>query len=479
MFAVLKILCSTGGKIFRRVALAAWVVAAAGVIFFWQHAMAQPSFVTILTNGPSSNRLNIVLLSEGYTSNQLGQFLVDATNTVSALLSAPPFQEYKNYFNAFAIAVASAESGSDHPNSASYADTYFNSTYDDSDVQITIPPNFADSDYSHGQGRVDALLQMFMPKCQLPLLLVNDPVQGGSDNSGTAAIVSTASGSSVFAIHETGHVLANLGDEYTTANPGYPDTEEPNTTQETNYNFIKWKAWIDTNSTPIPTPPTFAYSSAVGLFEGAHYHSTGWYRPQLNCAMGNFSSPFCAVCSEALVLSFYQHVRPVENFSPANSNLSVATNQTLTFSLNLLQPATHPLTVQWLTNGMPMIDATNSAVTISASLLNSATSHVCARVFDPTALVRNDPSNLLTQTVTWIVRIEIPQMSLDTPAKLQDGRFCFRVTGTAPQGFVVETSSDLANWNFLTTNMPLDGEMFFTSGTPAGLGQQFFRAYAP
>ena len=98
---------------------------------------------TILTNGPVSNRLNVVVLSEGYTTTQLAQFLVDATNAVNALLAHPPYQEYRNYFNAFAIKVASSQSGSDHPSwpTASTANTYFNSTYDAAyDRLITIPP---------------------------------------------------------------------------------------------------------------------------------------------------------------------------------------------------------------------------------------------------------------------------------------------------------------------------------------------------
>lgn len=49
--------------------------------------LAQPSMQTILANGPVSNRLNIVVLSEGYTSGQLAQFAVYATNAVNALLS--------------------------------------------------------------------------------------------------------------------------------------------------------------------------------------------------------------------------------------------------------------------------------------------------------------------------------------------------------------------------------------------------------
>src|SRR5436190_20041634 len=145
----------------------------------------QPSMQVILTNGPSSNRLNIVVLSEGYTSTQLTQFLVDSTNAINTLLSHQPYQEYRNYINAFAIKVASNQSGSDHPSYPLFKDTYFNSTYDAAaDLLITIPTN------GTGQGRVDALLQTFMPKCHLSILLVNDTVSGGSDGFDKTAIVS-------------------------------------------------------------------------------------------------------------------------------------------------------------------------------------------------------------------------------------------------------------------------------------------------
>jgi len=184
--------------------------------------------------------------------------------------------------NAFAISVASAQSGSDHPSYPSFRDTYFNSTYDPvSDRLITIPTN------STGQGKVDTLLQSFMPQYHLSILLVNDLVYGGSDGIDKTAIASTGFSSFEALTHETGHVLANLGDEYTNAYPGFPDTEEPNTTRETRRDFIKWKNWISTD-TPVPTPATGAYSGIIGLFNGAHYHTTNWYRPKLDCAMNHY-----------------------------------------------------------------------------------------------------------------------------------------------------------------------------------------------
>ncbi len=198
-----------------------WLAVLAFDVGILPKAAGQASMQTILTNGPVSNRLNIVILSEGYTSAQLPQFPADATNAVSALLAHQPYQEYSNYFNVFAIPVASPQSGSDHPAYGSYVNTYFNSTYDlASDRLITIPPNFADANYSHGQGKVDALLQTNMPDCHLPILLVNDFTDGGSDGFNKTAIASIGYESPEILTHETGHVLANLGDEYTRRQPG-------------------------------------------------------------------------------------------------------------------------------------------------------------------------------------------------------------------------------------------------------------------
>ena len=178
--------------------------------------------------------------------------------------------------------------------------TYFNSIYDpDGDYLITIPPNWADTNYSHGQGKVDALLQTYMPNCQLPVLLVNDSTDGGSDGFYKTAIASTGAllyemtSPPYMLTHETGHVLANLSDEYTYINPyaGAPSTEGANTTQQTNRTLIKWNAWISTD-TPVPTPDGYDFGDGVvGLFEGAQYHTDELVSPGTQLHHGRPRSP--------------------------------------------------------------------------------------------------------------------------------------------------------------------------------------------
>ena len=435
---------------------------------------------TILTNGPASNRFDIVVLSEAYTSSQLAQFAADATNAINELLSHQPYQEYRSYFNAVAIKVASIESGSDHPIDPLYRDTYFNSAYDPgSDRVITIPPNFADANYSHGQGKVDALLTN-VSNCHLPILLVNDINDGGSDGFGKTAIASIGYQSPEILTHETGHVLANLGDEYSYTNvyAGAPDAGEPNTTQETNRLLLKWNAWISP-STPVPTTPPDSYPSAIGLFQGARYDTTHWYRPKLDCLMRDLYVPFCSVCSEALVLAVYQRVRPVDGYSPANTNFSVTNAQAIAFSVALLQPATHSLDVQWFTNGVSWAGATNPIFTLLPQSLPNGTYSVSALVKDNTSLVRNDPTNLLSQTVIWAVNVNIPPLRLDSPVWLPGGKFAFRVSGSAPQGVSIWGATNLANWVSLSTNSLAAGQYWYTNSAATSFPRSFFRAVTP
>ncbi|MBE0540175.1 MAG: hypothetical protein IH623_02210 [Verrucomicrobia bacterium] len=441
-------------------------------------SQAQTNFSDLLVNGPVSNRVNIVFLAEGYRTNEYASFLAHATNALNILLAGQPFAEYQSYFNAYAIAVPSAQSGSDHPVNGvtGFRDTYFNSTYGYSDYLISIPPNEFDLNYSNGQGRVAALLATFMPECDLAVMLVNDHTVGGSDGGGGIALSSISPNSlSDFVVHETGHVLAGLGDEYTLAYPGFPDTEEPNTTRETNRASIKWNAWIAAE-TPVPTPATGEYADRVGLFEGAHYHETGWYRPKLNCRMGNNGIGFCEVCSEALVLSFYREVRPVESRLPASGNLLVTTGGALEFSLAMVQPSSHALSIQWLTNGTPVPDATGNTFRVLPELLSNGLNTITAQVVDPTPLVRTDPTNVLAQTVGWAVDVDLPYLQLDEPRWLDGGRFTFRVSGVAPEGFLIQASSNFTVWTPLLTNSLVNGQFQYTNLNSGQFASRFFRA---
>lgn len=434
-------------------------------------AVAQTNFYTILTNGPASNRVNVVILAEGYRAVDYAAFRSDATNVATALFATEPFAEYKPYLNVFAIAVPSVQAGSDHPSSSSFVNTYFNSSYDVvADYLISIPSD------STGQGKVDALLATYLPQTDLAILLVNDGSPGGSDNGGKIAVTSRAANSiSYIPIHEAGHVLGKLGDEYTSAYPGYPDVEEPNTTRETNRALIKWNAWI-APATPVPTPNFM--TDVVGLFEGAHYHITGWYRPKVNCMMFSAGSPFCEICRETLILAIGREARPIEGSTPVPKTFTTTSNSLVNFALTTLQPVTHSLQFQWLTNGIPVPGAINSSFSVAPGALGNGTNVVAGRVSDPTAWVRADPTSTLVQTQSWTMIVSIPQLQLGSPRWLADGRFAFQISGVAPAGFVVQGSTGFSSWTNLATNILVSGIAQFTNQV-GNLPLRFYRAVTP
>ena len=450
--------------------VAAWVGWAPGLC-------AQGTLTTIFTNGPTSNRINIVVLSEGYQASELvTKFLGKATNAVNNLLSEAPYQAYASYFNAYAISVASAESGSDHPFSGEYKNTYFNSTYDPANgTLITIPPNFADPNSGNGQGKVDMLLANLMPEYDLAILLVNDLNYGGS--GGITLISSINVALPEFIRHESGHTFAGLGDEYETSCAA-PPAEYPNVTAQTNRALIKWRSWI-LESTPIPTAETIDYAQVVGLFQGAQCQASAWYRPKYDCKMRTLSRGFCEVCSEQIVKSMYQQVRPIESFVPASTNVTVTTTQAVAFSVTTLQPA-NDLSVQWYTNGVAATGATNPNYNLFPKWFTNGIHSVRAEVRDATALVRNDPTNLLSQFVAWTLNVSVSELSLISPQWLAGGRFSFSVTGIAPQGFVIQASTNLSYWTALTTTNSLTGGIFHYTNTGAtNFPRRFYRTLAP
>ena len=461
----------------------------AWLLFFLLVAPVSESaiFSTIITNGPTTNRVNLVMFSEGYTNGQLAAFLNDATNAANFFLSAEPYAEYSNYFNVFAIFTNSAHSGSTHLISQKYVAgyTYFNSSYDSSsDYYITIPPNTVDANPSHGQGEINSLLwtnyRAIFPRTNnnLAALLVNDPVDGGSDGGSSDyghAAISSIGNVSYILVHESGHTLGGLGDEYTTAYPGYSTNDvEPNTTVQTNYSKIKWNAWIS-NSTPIPTPLLIAYENSVGVFQGAHYHTAGWYRPYENCCMQSFGVGFCPVCQQTLVLAIYGRARPMDSHSPLTNSLTVTSPTNLAFSLKLLQPATHSLSVQWRTNGVVVNGATNAALNLWWAQLGNGTNKVEADVWDATSMVRTGTNNVLKQTNVWTLNVSVPVMQIDLLKWLTNGSFSFQVTGSAPASVVIQMSTNLVQWTPVRTSSFSSGKFFYTNAGAAAAPKRFFR----
>jgi len=458
-----------------RQALIAWALPLLAATLLAPAPRAQPRLGTLLTNGPTSQLLNLVILAEAFTPSEETDFHDRARALSERFLSTAPYRDYRSYFNVFTIFVPSAESGADHPSRGVYRDTYFSSTYESYglDRLLTIPPNDRNSRYSDGAGRVNQLLQDFLPEYDIALLLVNDPEYGGS--GGFPAVASINESSAEVALHEIGHSFAGLGDEYDTPYPGFPDIEEPNTTRETRRAFIKWRDWILT-STPIPTPELFSFEAQVGLFEGAHFHATGWYRPKFNCKMNGLGVDFCEVCSEALVLAVYARLDLILGHEPAESSVTLPPSGVVALRAETLAPVAAPLSFLWKIDGAASPISASNTFPASAETLSQGLRTVTLEVRDPTLRVRTDPRGALVETRSWTVTVPAgpPRIQARLPQLTAQG-LVLEFTATAPLDLVLEATADFQQWTPLRTNLNT-ATLTHTLPDFAATPPQFFRA---
>jgi len=397
----------------------------------------------LVVSGPTDERINVVFLAEGYTAGEMTKFEQDVELALAGLFNAPPYRDYEEFFNVYAVEVVSNEAGTDHPYTASDCpagldtlsrDTYFHSSFDVGGIHRLLVPDDA---------LVYPVLIANVPFWDVAFVIVNTDWYGGA--GGAFATFSTHISSAEIAIHELGHAFADLADEYEYGGGG--GYEAPNATAELVRELIKWNAWIDV-STPVPTPETPTYNSVVGLFEGAVYTPTGWYRPKLNCKMRSLGVPFCAVCAEQTVRSVYNLLDAVHRLDPPDELFSMPGNATRAFTVDLLQPTGGTVQTEWRLDGVPVALGTETWP-FDANLADSGLHLLEVFAVDTTLLVRTDPFGLLASQTSWMVHVEAP-----APCPIV-------LTGDVDQSAAISSSDiiNLVNYTFKGGSPPLPCEV--------------------
>lgn len=258
----------------------------------------------ILDNGKPENKVDLLILAEGYTENEGKKFLMDAERVTKMLFSEEPFKTEKHHFNVTAIHPASLESGTDIPGEHIYKNTYFNSTFFTFDLDRYLTTSDMKKIYD---------VAGTVPYDHIYILVNSEKYGGGGIYNFLSICTSDNALTPQVFIHEFGHGMAGLGDEYYSSSVAYEDfynleTEpwEPNLTTLVNFEQ-KWKDMIS-EETPVPTPRSAKYNETVGVYEGGGYLSTGIYSPYIDCRMkSNTASGFCPVCQEAIrrVIRYY------------------------------------------------------------------------------------------------------------------------------------------------------------------------------
>lgn len=267
--------------------------------------------------------IDLAIVAEGYTEQQMGKFYADAQRACDALFAHEPFASLKDRFNVVAVASPSLDGGPSVPHRGKWNRTAANSHYD----------TFYSNRYlmSQDMHRIYDLLSG-VPFEHIIVLVNSDTYGGGGIYNQVTFSTSDHPTFKQVLVHEFGHSYGGLADEYAyddMDSEWYPaDTEpwEPNITTLKDFDS-KW-ADLMPKKTPVPTPlndkvpdyRTIDWNDAkkvkalndatqvVGVFEGAGYQSKGCYRPAQECRMKiNEVQDFCPVCTRAIqrITDFY------------------------------------------------------------------------------------------------------------------------------------------------------------------------------
>jgi hypothetical protein len=295
----------------------------------------------ILDNGPVSQKLDIVILGDGYTASEMDKFRRDIKRLTDVLFTVEPFKSRKNDFNIRAIETPAAQSGVTKPQPGVFKRSPLSVSYG----------IFGSERYALTFDNKTIRNIASQVPYDLMIIFINEKTYGGG---GIYNLYTTVSADNKFSeyimVHEFGHHMGALADEYYTSSVSYEAQKitvepwEPNVTALLDKNNLKWKSLVEPG-TPIPTPwnkeafdkygykiqqerdslrkakapesvmedlftrqlkqetqffSAEKYADKVGAFEGADYTQNGLYRPQVDCIMYTRHMKFCKVCRYTL-----------------------------------------------------------------------------------------------------------------------------------------------------------------------------------
>ena len=297
----------------------------------------------ILESGSPSEKVDLVVIGEGYAESELAKFHVDAERLVGALFEEEPFRSRRFDFNVWGLDLPATQSGITRPRAMQFRRTPLSSQYNifDSERYLLTYDNRSLRDAA------SAAPYEFLE------ILVNEEQYGGGGIFNFQATVAVDTGFSEYVfIHEFGHHFAGLADEYYTSDVAYetgaayhPEPWEPNVTALHDPAALKWGGLVEAD-TLLPTPwdkaefergniavqterrnlraqgaletemdrlftaqmeretvllASMEHAGKVGAFEGASYESVGLYRPEIDCIMFTRNPVgFCRVCQRAI-----------------------------------------------------------------------------------------------------------------------------------------------------------------------------------
>lgn len=339
----------------------------------------------LVNSGPVINRVNIVFMSDGYTSSEMPKFINDVTTASNHMLSVAPFSNYKNYINVYAVKVVSPESGVTHqgiatdvvePASPTMAvNNNFNTRFDNFNIHRLIS--------SMNSAAVYSAIGAAFPNYDQLIILGNSSEYGGS--GGPFAVSSAHASAPDIVLHEMGHSFAGLADEYW-AGINYAG-EYANMTSGLNILSLKWAPWLGIDSV------SYYY---YGTTNPAHL----WVKPKRRCKMNTLDAPFCPICSQTIIEKIHSLTNPIDGYFPDDPAMIYDVDANW-FKAYFVKPEPNTIRTRWELNATP-IASNKDSVLIYGNMLNPGVNYLVLQAMDTTALSKDSVHVLLhSYSVMW------------------------------------------------------------------------------
>lgn len=266
---------------------------------------------TIVSSGDPLKRADVVVVSDGFTTAELGTFKRLAGSVAKTVLTIEPFKNYARYVNVHRVTVVAERSGLGGSRVGAKQE---------SEGMLS-----CDTEKAASYGRL-------APDADLVIVIVNVKQARPTGMPGLITMDASADFSQVV-LHELGHAIAGLDDEYADATVlnSYPDygpeqeREHLNTTRQSDPRLAKWHYWL--------LPPALPPQEKIGCFEGGYYREQGYYHPAKTCRMRETEAiRYCAVCLEQMELSFYKRIEPIDDVNVRTPHIRLWKGETRNLS---------------------------------------------------------------------------------------------------------------------------------------------------
>ncbi|KNB53995.1 M64 family metallopeptidase [Streptomyces caatingaensis] len=352
--------------------------------------------VPIVRNGPAGHRLDVVFIGDGYTAAQQGDFHAAVRAKWEKMSAVEPYASYRNLFNVWAVDAVSHDSGvSGDPGKDVVKDTALRSAFFCDGIERLL---CVDTD------RVEAYAAK-APAADLVVVLSHSAKYGGAgyndvvSKAGYEGIATASSDhprSDRIAVHETGHSLGKLADEYEYPDYGTYTGDEP---AQANVSTLragdmagrraKWYRWLGRTSPDGGT---------VGAYEGGGYYPKGLFRPTENSVMRTLGREFNLPGAEAMIAGFHRHAAVLT--SGLRTDRPVARTARIT-----VRTSARTVVVRWYADGREVRAARGRTLVTPRSLgvpADGRRHRVTARATDTTAAVRDPKVRMSMQgELSW------------------------------------------------------------------------------